>query len=211
MFPLFILIFHVFHHNLHNLYDKKVLWVQPHLKLRNASSLCVVIAIENRENMRKQTEKNILLSMNNLAMNVGCLLNHEMGQLDKIWIQVQHDRESWLKKNKPIYQYLIHQCCFRSLILMWFHINDQSNRTELIREAVLPVERTVNTNVEAGNQPIGWILKTYDFNWWVYCTGKVIKPNQTHFYMYKHAFTWLLHFALVYKFCFMHVCWWERL
>lgn len=154
-------------------------------------------------------KKSILLSMNNLV----CRLPSESWdeQLNKIWIQVQRDRESWLMKNKPMYQYLIHRCCFRSLILMWFHINDQSNRTELIREAVLSVERTVNTNVEAGNQPIGWILRTYDFNWWVYYTGKVIKPNQTHFYIYKHAFTWLLHFALVYEFCFMHACWWERL
>lgn len=164
--------------------------------------------LSTRENMRKQTEKNILLSMNNFAMNA-CRLPSESWdeQLNKIWIQVQRDRESWLKKNKPMYQYLIHRCCFRSLILMWFHINDQSNRTELIREAVVPVERTVNTNVEAGNPPIGWILRTYDFNWWVYYTGKVIKPYQTHFYIYTNMLLlgfYTLHSCMNFASC-MHV------
>lgn len=111
MFPLSIFIFRVLHHNLHNLYDKKVLRVQPHLKLRNASSLCAAIAIEQRKHEETDRKKNILLSMNILAMNV-CRLPSESWdeQLDKIWIQVQHDRQSWLKKNKPIYHYLIHQC-----------------------------------------------------------------------------------------------------
>lgn len=155
---------------------------------------CIILLCCDRDCIEETGRKNMLSSTNNKCMYLsytqGIVSPRPTTEPHASWEEATgQNLESWLKKSKPMYQYMksiSHQCSFRSLKLVWFHIHDKSNRSELIREAVFTPDRTVNTNVEAVNQPIGWISKTFEFNWSVYYAGKIVKPNQTNFFIYTN-------------------------